>query len=41
MPAFIMSFDKILFAAFDKEIKEQFSVNQHEGREKYGINNER
>ena len=28
-----MSFDKILFAAFDKEIKEQFSVNQHGGRE--------
>ena len=33
MPAFIISFNRILSAAIDDEIKEQLSVNQHGGRE--------
>ena len=38
MPAFIMSFDKIISAEIDKEIKEQLSVNQHGGKENHGTN---
>jgi len=33
-----MPFNKIITATIDKEIKEQLSVNQQGGRDKFGIN---
>ena len=38
MPATVMTFDKTIAAAIDKEIKSKMSPNQHEEREKQGTN---